>query len=310
MAISESLCFVQFMHPGREPRLRGAAKSIPWNSSPRHARKYLHCPGTYIEDGKPVSGPMEFWGEWEPESEVIEEWGWQPGHKPQRAWRPYYEAKPDYAGLQNTDPFVFGSFLYTGCKQYTGRGTRATQLRYLSRGTVLLFGSRVGGAFALDTVFVVKDWIDHDAATYRDRLAGRVPDAYWDVTLYPWYDDGSRRPGWGCKPPAVCAVPGDANSRVRLYFGATYDDPVEGMFSFVPCAPAGTISGGFARPVIDLDGVINPKNKQSPKINRNTILSDAVRWWRETQQQVQGQGLRLGVSLAIPTRLCPQQSSH
>ena len=198
MAISESLCFVQFMHPGREAKPKRGESAIEWNGGKTHARKYLRCPGTYLDGGNAVSGDLEFWGEWEPESVVVEEWGRQSDNRPQRVWQPYYRAKDNYAGLQNTDPFVFGSFLYTGCKQYTNRGTRATQLRYLKRGSVLLFGSCIGGAFALDTVFVVKDWIDHNAANYRELLKGQVPEAYWDVTLFPWHREGNgARAGWG-----------------------------------------------------------------------------------------------------------------
>ena len=154
----------------------------------------------------------------------------------------------------------------------------------------MLFGSCIGGAFALDTVFVVKDWIDHNAANYRELLKGRVPEAYWDATLFPWYGEGNggRVRDRGCQRPAVCAVPDSADSGVRLYFGATCDDAVEGMFSFVPCAPAAAIAGGFARPVIELAGVINPRNRQTPKLNRDTSLDNAVRWWGEVKQQVHG----------------------
>ena len=186
MALSESLCFVQFMHPGREAKPERGASAIGWNDGPSHARKYLRCPGTYLDGGNPVSGEMEFWGEWEPESEVLKEWEWQPNHGSRRVWRPYYQPRDNYAGLQNTDPFVFGGFYYSICKQY--RGSNPTQLRYLKNGSVVLFGSCVGNEFVLDTVFVVRGWIDHDEGNYRSRLAGQVPDAYWDAALFPLYN--------------------------------------------------------------------------------------------------------------------------
>ncbi len=46
-----------------------------------------------------------------------------------------------------------------GCQQNTKRG--ATQLRYLDRGSVILFGSCVNGSLVLDTVFVADSWEDH-----------------------------------------------------------------------------------------------------------------------------------------------------
>ena len=303
MAISESLCFVQFMHPGGESKPKRGESAIEWNCGKIHARKYLRCHGTYLDGKQRASGPMEFWGEWEPESELVVEWGRQPEHKPQRMWRPYYRPRNSYAGLQNTDPFVFGGFYYSICKQYTNHGKKATQLRRLRRGSVLLFGSRIDSAFALDTVFVVKDWIDHNAGNYRELLKGRVPEAYWDVTLFPWYREGNNRhvQDGGCQPPTVCAIPDSPDSGVRLYFGATCDDAVEGMFSFVPCLPA-TTAGSFARPIIQLDGVINPRNKQTPILNRGTSLSDAVARWRSVKEQVERKGLKVGVSVDVPPR--------
>lgn len=297
MASSENLCFVQFMHPGGEPSAKNGAK---WRRNQEtHARKYLRVGGQYrYSDGKVASGQIEFWGEWEAESELIEEFGHQLPGKPQRIWRPYYEQKADYAGLQNTDPFVFGGFYYTGCKQRTQK--RPTQLRYLERGSVLLFGSSVGGKFALDTVFVVRDWIDHDLATYRRRLAGQVPGAYWDVTLHPRYQRagyGGRAGMQSCAKPPSCNAP---ESDWRLYFGATYDHPVTGMFSFFPCLPAHSESAGFARPIIELPGIINHECARANRLNKQKNLPDVVRLWQQVAAQVQSQGLALGIDAEVP----------
>ena len=300
MALKESLCFAQFMHPGREAEpLRGAAE-IGWNNGRAHARKYLRCSGTYLHDGAMVSGLMDFWGEWEPESDFIKEWGWQPGHKPQRVWEPYYEPKDSYAGLQNTDPFVFGGFYYSICKQYTRRGP--TQLRYLSKGSVLLFGSCVGSQFVLDTVFVVKGWIDHDETNYRSKLTGKVPDAYFPTTLYPLYGavkDSCVSSAASCMQPELGCAP-ESSSFWRLYFGATCDDPVDGMFSFIPCQPDEKSERGFARPAIELPGIVNPKNRQQYILNPQTRLDDVVELWHQVKAQVQEGGLSLGVSVDVP----------
>jgi len=78
--------------------------------------------------------------------------------------RPVWSHQTSYRGLHNTDPFVFGDrFHYTGCLQHTKRGP--TQLRNLSRGSVILFGSKRPGRpeFTLDTVFDVAGYVDHAA---------------------------------------------------------------------------------------------------------------------------------------------------
>ncbi len=297
MGISEKLCFVQFMHPGGEPSAKNGAK---WRrNAETHARKYLRVGGQYLDcDDKSASVQIEFWGEWEAKSELIQEFGRQGSGLPQRVWRPYYEQKADYTGLQNTDPFVFGGFYYTGCKQRTQKGP--TQLRYLKRGSVLLFGSSAGGKFILDTVFVVRDWIDHDLATYRRKLAGMVPNAYRDVTLYPRYQrEGCGYPAdmQSCAKPPSCNAP---ESDWRLYFGATYDEPFEGMFSFFPCLPSYSASAGFARPVIELPDIINPESTQANRLNPQKDLTNVVRLWQRVVEQVRAQGLDLGIAAEVP----------
>ena len=59
-------------------------------------------------------------------------------------------------------------FHYTGCLQHTRLGP--TQLRSLAPGSLVLFGSCRGKSrFAVDTVFVVSDHVDHSA---RDSIDG------------------------------------------------------------------------------------------------------------------------------------------
>lgn len=49
--------------------------------------------------------------------------------------------------------------------------------RFLDRGSVILFGSNLGGQFVLDTCFVVKDFIDLIDVT-RDEVLARVPPVF------------------------------------------------------------------------------------------------------------------------------------
>jgi hypothetical protein len=84
---------------------------------------------------------------------------------------PYYVRPEDY--WPDGDPFVLGDrFLYTRCKQF--KGDRPTFLRDLATASLILFGSRVGGEFVLDTVLVVADGTLYDSGDWRGTPAGRT----------------------------------------------------------------------------------------------------------------------------------------
>ena len=192
----------QFIHPGgeHEPDHDGHKS---WNER-QHRRKFLLSPGRYIASGRHQAGEIVFWGEWEPQSRVLRRFEAPVLDGPRFLYQPYYEPPPSWDGirLQNTDPFVFGEqFHYTACLQHTRQGP--TQLRYLDRGSILLFGScRKRRCFVIDTVFVVDHWLDHSTETYRE-LYGLVSQTYAEVTIAPWYSATLR--------------PGQSH---RLYFGA------------------------------------------------------------------------------------------
>lgn len=286
--MNDSLCFVQFLHPGGEHgpddgRMRG------WTVGP-HQRKFLINPGRYIVDGKPQSAEIVFWGEWEAQSEVDPIPAPIPDG-PRWVHRPFLDPPPSYRGLQNTDPFVFGvQFHYTGCLQHTKFGP--TQLRNLSRGSVVLFGScRHRSEFVVDTVFVVADFVDHSLRDYRDRLRGRISDTYNTVTIAPWYANTVQ------------------HDRVhRLYFGATPDEPVDGMFSFVPCLPVAAAPHGFARPAVFIDGVITPSQTQNKTLTRAGTTVELKRWWDDVVDQVEAKELALGTHASLPNWADPNQS--
>lgn len=67
--VPESLMFVQFPHPGLEHKPKGTW--MEWNRRD-HARKFLKASGKYIASGEERWGPFVFWGEWEPQSRVLE----------------------------------------------------------------------------------------------------------------------------------------------------------------------------------------------------------------------------------------------
>lgn len=279
---SERLCFVQFIHPGGEHGPdSGDLKS--WNLG-AHKRKFLRRPGRYVDDAGAVhDDELLFWGEWEPDSRVraIER---RVPAGPRFVHEPFLTRQSPEGWRQNTDPFVFGEeFHYTGCLQHTRRGP--TQLRYLARGSVLLFGSaHERSRFVLDTVLVIDRWVDHSRRDF-EALRTQVSDAYWRATIEPWYSGGG----------------GDEQS-YRLYFGAKHERPLNGMFSFFPCTTPASGPNGFSRPEIRLPGLVTPTLTQGKRLNRGITAEEVQAGWAEVVRQVQGQGLSPGVYAELPTR--------
>lgn len=279
--MEDRLCFVQFLHPGGEHE-PDAGRMKAWNTG-NHRRKFLKSRGRYLAGDALQDGEIVFWGEWEPESLAIAEITEPLPDGPRWIYEPYYVLPALYRGLQNTDPFVFGErFHYTGCRQHTKKGP--TQLRHLARGSVILFGSCLHKShFVVDTVFVIANHIDHSQRDFRDCLRGHVSATYDAVTLAPWYENP------------------DARDRShRLYDGATFEAPVEGMFSFFPCLPYEGHPRGFARPIIRIQGVITDRLYRGKKLNPQDHASDVKRLWDEVVRQVTDQGLMLGIHASLP----------
>jgi len=258
----------------------------------------------------PVEGDIIFWGEWEPPSRMraIDT---PQASGPRYIAQPYLCVPSSYDSLQNTDPFVFGeTFLYTGCQQWTKKGP--TQLRYLKPGSVILFGSNSSGRFYLDTVFVVQDSVDHCHSNRRERLAG-LPNEYRIATLEPWYD----APGALVKSCVNSAssdlssgcAPGQSEQTFRLYFGATPEQPTNGMFSFFPCQPERGSDKGFVRPEVCLPGIVTPTLRQGKRLNRHINPGPARECWEEVVRQVTAGGCYLGISAAMPP-LSPQAAPN
>ena len=166
--MSEPVMFVQFPHPGAEHR---ATESwMDWNRR-EHARKFLKAHGTYISEGELRTGPVAFWGEWEPQSRVVETYPDRGRHHPRWLHEPYWQVPSHRRLLQNTDPLVFGDhFLYSNCRQGRNR-----KLRELAPGSLVVFGSKLLGEFVVDTVFVVGD----GAEDFTQASAGEVRAEDW-----------------------------------------------------------------------------------------------------------------------------------
>lgn len=286
---------VQFPHPGKEHLLRSKEGTMPWNRG-GHRRKFMQATGHCVEDGNLICDKeLMFWGEWEPQSRYREI---NKNGSPRYLHYPILdlsaEKKIDGKIRQNTDPFVFAdAFYYRCCKQM--RASRPTQLASLDRGSIILFGSHVGDAFAIDTVFVVDESRPYPDTLNPKELEGFVPERYADIVSigYDKYADPSASPGCGGCTPQVASVP----RQFRCYRGATFENRVNGMYSFVPCRLAKDNPQGFERPIIkhsDLD-FISDSLARTYKCKKDVSMDEAYEIWCKVQDLCHRQEFLNGV---------------
>ncbi len=172
-----------------------------------------------------------------------------------------------------------------------------TFLRYLDRGSVILFGPcKSTDHFVIDTVLVVNDWIDYECHNFLTVAAPRIHPTCTAVTISAlWQHDflaeGERR-----------SDPAAQDKSFRVYFGAVAAEPVEGMFSFFPCTTSSEAEVGFRRPTICIDGRITNNLLQGKKRMPLADLGEAKTLWDNVVSQAMAQGLKLGVSARMPDR--------
>ena len=272
----QSVMFVQFPHPGPEHRPTG-----PWMDWNRrdHARKFLKAEGSYISNRQVRTGSFAFWGEWEPQSRVIETFPAARGGYPRWLHEPYWQVPSHRRLLQNTDPLVFGErFLYSNCRHQSNR-----KLRELVAGSLIVFGSKVDGEFVLDTVLVVGD----NSRLFTQESAEEIDCHDWIRAVV--FDPLSRSPK-------------RVNEPFRLYWGRTYDEAPTGPFSFVPCRPYVEGGSAFPRPTLRL-----PQQRITPNLAQGAKATPAsqaeiMELWDGILEQVAQAGLSLGVRLDPPPR--------
>ena len=274
-------CVVQFPHPGPEHKPPKGAAVFPWNLGP-HRRKFLRAPGSLLGNEDVLrQADAVFWGEYEAASRVVHRWP-PAGDLPTTLHEPLLSTPPDSAKRQNTDPWVFGDrFLYSNCKQLTPSGG-ASALQHLTGGSVILFGSQIDGRFCLDTVFVVAESLRY---TPTDAAGLPVDDAFRVCTI-----------------ESLAAYQHHAinlrAAQFTLYLGATYNNPVHGMYSFTPALPADAGGLRFARPEYSDRRFVNPKSKQSPSGAQLRRPTPEVREaWHAAVQACQRADLCLAVNL-------------
>lgn len=295
---------VQFLHPGGEDK-RGEGEEKSWSKGGRgHHRKFIVQSGKCLSGARgqtAYEGAICFWAEWEAEAEVEPVHSTEP-NGPTCRFYPFWRRPLSYAGLMNTDPFVFGEhFYYSNCQQ-----SHLPGLKKLERGSVILFGSCIGREFALDTVFVVADQVEVEltADTYETL---RVSDTFQSVTLRPLFEHGP-----SCDGPCGHTGAADGVHAYRLYHGAPPDKPVEGMFSFFPCLPAES-GRAFARPSIGLGaGFVDHFNSaltegaKGCRAGAVVPIAAAKGAWQLVVDQVLERQLQLGVYAQLPAeRMAP-----
>jgi hypothetical protein len=271
--------FVQFIHPGKE-QTRHIDGYCPWGlTSQPHGRKFIVNEGRFVRDGESCSGIVGFWGEWEAPTFAADLNRIARGGYPMVVHTIAYYEPESLPGLWDTDPFVFGErFLYNGCQQHTAfnraGGPSETFLRRLAVGSIVLFGAAIRGRFCVDTVFVVGDFIDYPNGEYSE-LIGLVPDIYLTI---------------GLRTQKLIEPNTDS---YRLYFGATYDEPVGGMYSFTPCRVADDGDMAFERPNIVMSEAITQSLTQGKKCTVINELGKMKKAWDEVVRQVEQGGCRL-----------------
>jgi hypothetical protein len=265
------LSIVQFTHPGGEhkpDKKNGNHKS--WNTG-AHRRKFMICQGKYVDNNKLSNGKLMFWGEWEPPSRVERLDNQPDSFFPEWLHTPYLpQSLPNSDGyqksFQNTDPFVFGDcFKYFVCKQFKQKNRKATKLAKLEKGSVILFGATHGKTkenafFQLDTVFVVSDYIEYDISDPNALDIERIGN-YRNVVY-----------------KMAFPKPLNYSLKLRLYFGATYEKPFEGMYSFAPSKVWENNNQGFPRVQLkDTDHLTNNLNT-APRITEPSIETVKAFW--------------------------------
>jgi hypothetical protein len=318
VSLSETMPrIIQFMHPGGEVTVRRDG-SKPWNEG-MHRRAFLRASQALTADltgGQTRHDEVVLWAEWEAEATAVQTAALDGagGHDwlSENILTPIARPPPaDARNPQNTDPFVFGpTFLYCCCKQVRANGS-ATILRALSPGSLVIFGSQLDGVFVLDTVFVVADGEDYDAARGPEVFHQRVPAAFVDVTLKPlawtaeayadpdtkWSEEDELRACGACRGASL-------GSQFRLYRGATPEKPVNDMFSFSPCRPTAHPEPGFARPRITgafVNPALNMGFRQYPH-GREATEAEVNDTWRRVADQVLANRLLLGTHFELPAQ--------
>ncbi|MFJ1761480.1 hypothetical protein ACIOD2_14250 [Amycolatopsis sp. NPDC088138] len=168
---------------------------------------------------------------------------------------------------------------YSNCRQVRGEH-RPTSMQALSPGSVICFGSKLDHGFCVDTVFVIAEsepWTPAESA-----------------------DLGEDEAFMACTAEQLAAG-ADAHTPLTLYRAATFENPVHGMYSFVPALPADGEGPRFARPALRMPDLINPAVCMNTWGSKRPLEVAEVRnAWNSVREQVFEAGLVLATHLETP----------
>ena len=288
---------IQFLHTAHEASPQSENDTIiPWNNQDTHRRKFIKSPGRYINNlGYETDDELTFWGEWEPQSQVIK-------LKNSKQYLPKYLNIPFINPsvpnrTHNTDPNVFGKhFKYIICKQ----GFFHNVLTNLEENSIILFGSSVNREFCIDTLFVVsRIKTNYNISTIEDLFPVDTRGKYYHASVNPIYDDTN----YNVKVNEEDSCRISEEKTYTFYESVDFSerDSYSGMYSFVPVKIFNQdkeSSYVFKQPIIRLDFL---EHMQTQGVNsKDCHLQEIIYYWKEIENQIEANDLKKGTWFKSP----------
>ncbi|WP_207154694.1 hypothetical protein [Prevotella herbatica] len=328
-----SIMIVQFLHTSGEhsftkSKNEGEKLFKDWNCDIKHQRKYLCTTGAYIKNGKKIevkendtTNKIYFWGEWEPQSEVTrivnQDTCNDDGALPHFIHEPFLRLNESGQLIKgdknstptNTDPFVFGEdgFYYSYCMQ------SIKTLQELDPGSIILFGSTIkrdtpDAYFALDTVFVVgpkENKLKYNINNDLSELEEFAPKYYLDIMNYK---SSENNPNCSCNKSKSEGC--EKEEDFTCYRGASYKNPINGMYSFAPCKVGSEGEKGFERVKLTKDSfnqiykeaIISNNNAQGVNYTKTDKIQDNFKIWTKLCEIIENNGCYEAVKLNYTVR--------
>lgn len=290
---------VQFIHPGAEfpindrnsNLLNNGSRAVRWSTEGKHYRRLVKHQGSFIDaNGVINEGELAFWTEWEAHTIAT-----RFGRAVSRLHAQYYhEIQTPIVpqgvgnrvncragannGLLNTDPCVFGrTFKYALCQQ-----SENGVLRSLAENSLILFLSRIQGAYYLDTLFVVGESTNYTTGATNNIICSNE---YRSLTL------DRLQPG----------------QNFTFYRGKTYPES-QTLFSFTPAKIWSNDNDIRCRCPLDLalinqvaqQDIFNTNLTRKFKSTNLNQVNGVTNIWKEIVTQVRNNGFVLGISFSMP----------
>lgn len=288
---------IQFLHPSQEAKpVNDDDKIIQWNNFATHRRKFLLSRGEYINhSGELKVNDLTFWGEWEPQSEIIKIINPKP-YFPKYLNLPYLDLREPQR-THTTDPYVFGnSFRYFICRQHSNRHI----LKNIEPGSIILFGSSINFKFCLDTLFVVSNnRIKYSSENVNQMFPIDKRGQFYYACIDPIFGSAI------CNPEVEeednCRA--NQNEEFVCYESLSFNqEKLDGnIYSFVPIKlydKDNIKNSVFRQPEIELDFI---QHAQTMGINSKDCTREEIQeYWNEISKQIENQNLLRGTKFKTP----------